>query len=49
MWKARDESNRITISGQRFDTLRDAVQDARTQFDGLLGHGDDGGEGPFAA
>lgn len=35
MWKARDESNTITISGQRFDSLSDAVRDARTQIDGL--------------
>ena len=35
MWKARDESNRITISGQRFDSLSDAVRDAREQIDGL--------------
>jgi hypothetical protein len=34
MWKARDESNTITISGQRFDSLSDAVRDARTQFEG---------------
>jgi hypothetical protein len=35
MWKARDEeSNTITISG-RFDSLSDAVRDARTQIDGL--------------
>ena len=33
MWKARDEeSNTITISGQRFDSLPDAVRDARTQI-----------------
>ena len=31
MWKARDESNTITISG-RFDALSDAVRDARTQI-----------------
>jgi hypothetical protein len=35
MWKARDESNTITISGQRFDSLGDAVRDARTQITGL--------------
>ena len=35
MWKARDESNTITISGQRFDSLSDAVRDARTQFLGI--------------
>jgi hypothetical protein len=47
MWKARDEeSNTISISGQRFDTLTDAVRDAREQL------GDDGepeDEGPEAA
>ena len=32
MWKARDDSNTITISGQRFDSLSDAVRDARTQI-----------------
>jgi hypothetical protein len=33
MWKAREEdSNTITISGQRFETLTDAVRDARTQI-----------------
>ena len=48
MWKARDESNTITISGQRFDSLRDAVRDARTQLDVLVDdRGDD--DGPFAA
>ena len=35
MWKARDESNTITISGQRFDSLGDAVRDARIQITGL--------------
>jgi hypothetical protein len=48
MWKARDESNTITISGQRFDSLGEAVRDARTQFDGSApdeGLDDD----PFAA
>jgi hypothetical protein len=48
MWKARDESNTIAISGQRFDSLGDAVRDARTQFDVLVDDGDDD-EGPFAA
>lgn len=47
MWKARDESNTITISGQRFDSLSDAVRDARTQIDGLAP--DDEDDGPFAA
>jgi hypothetical protein len=42
MWKARDESNTITISGQRFDSLSDAVRDAHTQIDGLdIGDPDD--------
>jgi hypothetical protein len=46
MWKARDEdSNTITISGQRFDSLTDAVRDARTQI--LADDGDD--EGPAGA
>jgi hypothetical protein len=35
MWKARDETNTITISGQRFDSLHDAVRDARTQISAL--------------
>jgi len=47
MWKARDGSDTITISGQRFDSLRDAVRDARTQFWGLAGDGDD--DGPAVA
>jgi hypothetical protein len=39
MWKARDEdSNTISISGQRFESLTDAVRDARTQ---IPSHGDD--------
>lgn len=51
MWKARDESNTIAISGQRFDSLGDAVRDARTQFDVLTAADDDGHDdgGPFAA
>jgi hypothetical protein len=46
MWKARDEdSNTISISGQRFESLTDAVRDARTQI-----LGDDGeDDGPSAA
>ena len=32
MWKARDDSNTITISGYRFGSLRDAVRDARLQM-----------------
>ena len=47
MWKARDESNTITISGQRFDSLDEAVRDARSQIDGLAE--DDSDPGPFAA
>ena len=34
MWKARDDSNTITISGHRFDSLADAVRDARLQIAG---------------
>jgi hypothetical protein len=42
MWKARDEdSNTISISGQRFESLTEAVRDARTQ---ILGDDDDGPE-----
>ncbi len=45
MWKARDEeSNTISISGQRFESLTDAVRDARTQ----ILH-DDAADGPEAA
>ena len=46
MWKARGEdSNTISISGQRFESLTEAVRDARTQ---ILGEdGDD--DGPTAA
>jgi len=45
MWKARDEdSNTISISGQRFESLTDAVRDARTQIGG-----EDDDEGPEAA
>jgi hypothetical protein len=45
MWKARGEdSNTISISGQRFESLTEAVRDARTQ---ILGDGDD--DGPTAA
>ena len=32
MWKARDDSNTITISGQRFESLEDALRDSRTQI-----------------
>jgi hypothetical protein len=34
MWKARDDSNTITISGHRFDSLGAAVRDARLQIAG---------------
>lgn len=47
MWKARDESNTIAISGQRFDSLSDAVRDARTQIAVDTDGGDD--DGPYAA
>jgi len=47
MWKARDEeSNTIAISGQRFESLTDAVRDARTQ---ILGDDDEEDDGPDAA
>ena len=49
MWKARDESNTISISGQRFDSLSDAVRDARIQIDGLGTADDPDDDGPFAA
>lgn len=49
MWKARDESNTIAISGQRFDSLGEAVRDARTQFDVLVDDVVDDDDGPFAA
>ena len=50
IWKARDESNTIAISGQRFDSLSDAVRDARIQIDGLDSTDDnDDDDGPFAA
>ena len=45
MWQARDdETNTIAISGQRFDSLTEAMRDAREQVFG----GDDD-EGPLAA
>jgi len=44
MWKARDESNTIAISGQRFESLTEAMRDAREQV-----FGDDDDEGPAAA
>jgi hypothetical protein len=50
MWKARDESNTITISGHRFDSLGEAVRDARTQIDGVAASDDDAdNDGPFVA
>jgi hypothetical protein len=49
MWKACDESNTITISGQRFDSLGDAVRDARTQIDGLAPDDDPDGDDLFVA
>ena len=49
IWKARDESNTIAISGQRFDSLSDAVRDARIQIDGLVTDDDPDDDGPFAA
>jgi hypothetical protein len=46
MWKAREEdSNTIAISGQRFESLSDAMRDARTQILGEDGEDD----GPEAA
>jgi hypothetical protein len=47
MWKARGEdSNTISISGQRFDSLTEAVRDAREQ----LGDDDEpDDDGPEAA
>jgi len=45
MWKARDEeSNTISISGQRFDTLTDAVRDAREHLGDENESDDDGPE-----
>jgi hypothetical protein len=46
MWKARDDSNTIAISGQRFESLTDAVRDARTQ---ILGEDEEDDGGPEAA
>jgi hypothetical protein len=48
MWKARDEaSNTIAISGQRFDSLSDAMRDAREQIEGEPSAPPD--DDPFAA
>ena len=45
MWKARDEdSNTISISGQRFDSLTDAVRDAREHLGDDDQFDDDGPE-----
>lgn len=49
MWKARDESNTITISGQRFDSLGDAVRDARSQISSLNEVDDSDDDGPAVA
>jgi hypothetical protein len=48
MWKVRDDSNTITISGQRFDSLGDAVRDAREQVHDL-GAFEPEDDRPFAA
>jgi hypothetical protein len=48
MWKVRDDSNTITISGQRFDSLGDAVRDAREQVHDPGGYDPDD-DRPFAA
>ena len=45
MWKARDEeSNTISISGQRFDSLTEAVRDAREHLGDEEEPDDDGPE-----
>ena len=45
MWQARDEeSNTISISGQRFDSLTDAVRDAREHWGDDDASDDDGPE-----
>jgi hypothetical protein len=48
MWKARDDSNTISISGQRFDSLADALRDAHTYI-GALRDDRDPDDSPFAA
>lgn len=48
MWKARDESNTITISGHRFDSLGEAQRNAREQIDGLA-DSDPTDDGPLVA
>jgi hypothetical protein len=47
MWAARDDSNTITLSGQRFDSLSAAVRDAREQINGRSPSDPD--DGPLAA
>lgn len=49
MWKARDDSNTITISGHRFESLGEALRDARTQIDALETPDDPTDDGPFVA
>jgi hypothetical protein len=49
MWKARDESNTITISGHRFDSLNDAIRDARFQISGITAEDDGDEDGPEVA
>lgn len=48
MWAARDDSNTITLSGQRFDSLSAAVRDAREQMTDEQSP-DDPDDGPLAA
>ena len=49
MWKVSDETNMITISGQRFESLSEAVRDARSPIDGRDADPDESPDGPFAA
>ncbi len=49
MWKARDESNTITISGHRFDSLGEALRHARSQIDALETPDGSDDDGPFVA
>ena len=49
MWKARDESNTITISGHRFDSLNDAIRDARVQISGITADDDGDDDEPEVA
>lgn len=49
LWTARDEgSNTITVSG-RFESLGEAMRDAREQIDGRDGAGGRPDHDPFAA